>query len=434
MWSGDSNESKKDGDGTSKAMEGQRMRAQHHDSSPDDATCGAGDAKRRTRQPPTLCTAFAKTSADALLLIASSLGWSVLTSERDDSDVYWVVSELHAQQRLHKLRAGQTLSRIPGMHGAARKCSFSRVMTLASRLFPGQFDFYPQTWTLPDDMSRMQLALKDWETKSMPRDGKHEWKRNAVIVKPDDGSQGDGIHICTSYEELMVRTKAANGSTHSCDMVVQTYLARPMLLDGFKFDLRVYVLIRSLEPLEVWVCREGLARFCTERYRAPTSKNCSQVMGHLTNYSLNKRSQAFVSCKDAASIESIYANLDSRDVYEAVPDDHQRESSKKTLTYVLRQLRAEGVDTEMVWREITGVVEKTCIVLQPFLKQTTQDWVWSKAGVDESEEVSALAGSCFHLVGFDIMLDNVGHCHLLEINCSPRSGVKNVAPLKCLSD
>ena len=78
------------------------MRAQHHDSSPDDATCGAGDAKRRTRQPPTLCTAFAKTSADALLLIASSLGWSVLTSERDDSDVYWVVSELHAQQRLGK--------------------------------------------------------------------------------------------------------------------------------------------------------------------------------------------------------------------------------------------------------------------------------------------------------------------------------------------
>ena len=38
----------------------------------------------------------------------------------------------------------------------------------------------------------------------------------------------------------------------------------------------------------------GLARFCTEAYSRPTAKNCSHVMSHLTNYSLNKRSDAFV--------------------------------------------------------------------------------------------------------------------------------------------
>jgi hypothetical protein len=41
---------------------------------------------------------------------------------------------------------------------------------------------------------------------------------------------------------------------------VQEYLASPMLCDGLKFDLRLYVVVRSLQPLQVsagvaWVCR-----------------------------------------------------------------------------------------------------------------------------------------------------------------------------------
>ena len=47
------------------------------------------------------------------------------------------------------------------------------------------------------------------------------------------------------------------------EVVVQRYLDKPLLLDGFKFDLRVYVVVIGFEQMKAFICDEGLARFCT---------------------------------------------------------------------------------------------------------------------------------------------------------------------------
>ena len=386
---------------------------------------------------PSICTAFSKSSADALALVAASLGWAVHAGEREDSSVYWVVSAEHMRQRLRKLKAGQVVARVPGMHDMAKKCSFSRLMTRSQKLYPTLFDFYPQTWNLPDDLAQMQQALKG---PSM------DWSRDAVIVKPDDGSQGDGIFISTSYEDLTSRLSAMRYSIGgTSEVVVQRYLARPLLLGGYKFDLRVYVLVRSLEPLDVWVCREGLARFCTEPYRAPTGKNCHKVMGHLTNYSLNKRSDGFVKCSEGAGNDSAGVGAaapggpESKDEEKrggeddagggvfAPPTASQDGASKRTMSHTMSQIRAAGIDTAAVWDEITTLVRRTCQIMQPFLKNATQEQMPQGSG-DVGWEAAA-AGQCIHLLGFDVMLDDKGHCHLLEINCSPRLGVDAVEPV-----
>ena len=61
-----------------------------------------------------------------------------------------------------------------------------------------------------------------------------------------------------------------------------------------KFDLRIYVLIIGVNPLQAFVCDEGLARFCTEDYEKPTKENFSKLYMHLTNYSLNKLSENYI--------------------------------------------------------------------------------------------------------------------------------------------
>ena len=62
-------------------------------------------------------------------------------------------------------------------------------------------------------------------------------------------------------------------------------------MNGHKFDLRVYVVVTSFYPLKIYVYREGLARFATEKY----SKNATEknLYVHLTNYSINKKNKNF---------------------------------------------------------------------------------------------------------------------------------------------
>lgn len=43
-------------------------------------------------------------------------------------------------------------------------------------------------------------------------------------------------------------------------MICQVYVTKPLLIDGYKFDLRVYALLTSIDPLRIFVYNEGLAR------------------------------------------------------------------------------------------------------------------------------------------------------------------------------
>ena len=57
------------------------------------------------------------------------------------------------------------------------------------------------------------------------------------------------------------------------NMIVQEYLDKPFLVEGYKCDMRIYVLVTSCDPLRFFLFNDGLLRMSTEKYTHPTDSN-----------------------------------------------------------------------------------------------------------------------------------------------------------------
>nr|XP_038943645.1 tubulin polyglutamylase TTLL6 isoform X2 [Rattus norvegicus]XP_038943646.1 tubulin polyglutamylase TTLL6 isoform X2 [Rattus norvegicus] len=259
-----------------------------------------------------------------------------------------------------EMKSYQKINHFPGMSEICRKDLLARNMSRMLKLFPKDFHFFPRTWCLPADWG-------DLQTYSRTR------KNKTYICKPDSGCQGRGIFITRSVKEIKPGE----------DMICQLYISKPFIIDGFKFDLRVYVLVTSCDPLRVFVYNEGLARFATTSYSHPNTENLDEICMHLTNYSINKHSSNFI--QDAHS------------------------GSKRKLSTFNSYMKTHGYDVEQIWRAIEDVIIKTLISAHPVIKHNYHTCFPSHT----------LNSACFEILGFDILLDRKLKPWLLEVNHSP---------------
>lgn len=164
-----------------------------------------------------------------------------------------------------------------------------------------------------------------------------------LIIKPSDQCQGRGIFLTNEYEKI---SELFNGNEQigSRKYVCQRYISKPYLIDGLKFDLRLYVVVTSAAPLTVFWHQEGIARFATEAYKLDSNgqkamPNCA----HLTNYAINKEHTDF--------------KISSQDIQEGT-------SSKRLLSNVWERLEKENVDVKLVKLRISDMIIKTLLSVQ----------------------------------------------------------------------
>uniref|UniRef100_A0ABD2VY72 Tubulin--tyrosine ligase-like protein 9 n=1 Tax=Trichogramma kaykai TaxID=54128 RepID=A0ABD2VY72_9HYME len=256
------------------------------------------------------------------LKVLQSRGWSRIHDSQDSSwDLWWCdTSDLRQALDAQRLRPQQRVSHFRNHCELTRKNylyrnlkRYRRLLLKAGKTKEAELcDAMPISFELP---SEYRMLIEE-----------HRKKHGTTwIVKPSQGSQGRGIFLFQRLRDL-VEWKGKECVHPSSDLadyepgkeqpsqmnyLVQKYIDDPYLIDGrsctrqtkiirieifslrlqfvstgCKFDLRLYVLVTSFQPLKVWLAREGFARLSGEQF---SLERIDDNRVHLTNMSIQLR-------------------------------------------------------------------------------------------------------------------------------------------------
>lgn len=173
----------------------------------------------------------------------------------------------------------QKLIHFPKTSILCTKDNLARLLKKMRNVYGSIYSFTPTTFLLPNEYKKFIEAY------TRNNDGNKLW-----ICKPTDLSRGRKITIIRDMTEL----------NYDQQSVLQQYISNPMLIRGTKWDMRIYVLITQMRPMKLYLYKEGIVRFSTDRYDNSQLKN---VYSHLTNSSINKYAPTSMSCSYGSGIK-----------------------------------------------------------------------------------------------------------------------------------
>jgi len=155
--------------------------------------------------------------------------WKRIDDEKLEghSNIIWIDISV-IQEKMRTILPWQIINHCPGMPNIARKNRMGQNLNKMQKEFPREYSFYPKTWVLPNEMAEFRLQFDESGCAI---------DNNVFIVKPDGGAQGRGIFLTNTLKSVPLHV----------NVVAQTYLQKPMLIDGFKFDLRICKYILSYD-------------------------------------------------------------------------------------------------------------------------------------------------------------------------------------------
>ncbi|KAI1895503.1 hypothetical protein AGOR_G00106930 [Albula goreensis] len=287
-------------------------------------------------------------------------GFHEVHPNSNDFNLMWTGSHLKPYL-LRNLQDFQRVNHFPRSYELTRKDRLYKNIQRMQQIHGFKnFHIIPQTFVLPSEFQEF--------CSSFSKD------RGPWIIKPVASSRGRGIYLVSNPNQI----------PSDENILVSRYISNPLLIDDFKFDVRLYVLVTSYEPLIIYLYEEGLARFATVRYDR-AAKNIKNQFMHLTNYSVNKKSSDYVSCDDP-EVED-YGN-------------------KWSMSAILRYLKQEGKDTTLLMGQVEDLVIKAVLSAELQIATACKMFVPHR-------------NNCFELYGFDVLIDSNLKPWLLEVNLSP---------------
>ena len=279
--------------------------------------------------------------------------WSA--GSKNNWDACWS-TEMPDPGQFELLNANKTINHLPGNSALTIKSNLYSTLQKAKLAVKGlpqeqRYQFFPKTYSMPTEYFDFQQAACD---KPEVR-----W-----IQKPRNMSRGRGIEVVQHSETVPLGNQ----------WIIQEYLDKPHLWDGFKYVLRCYVLVTSIEPLRFYWYHEGSTKLTSEQYDLDDLDNPYR---HLTNPDINEQNSEI-------EVPVVF---------------HSFASYKEWL-------RAQDIDDEKLFAQIQDLISLTVIAAREKMR-------------DQAQRISTDTQGAYELLGLDLVVDSDIKPWILECNLSP---------------
>ncbi|KAJ6639248.1 putative tubulin polyglutamylase ttll-15 [Pseudolycoriella hygida] len=277
-------------------------------------------------------------------LVLERLGFDLGTNETD-WDLLWAHDYPFRvfYPKLHQLKPHQKVNHFPG-------CGY---LTNKVDLATSNLKYIPRAFKLPKDKDDFLYYSNKFP--------------NKLFVQKNN-----------QHRDIYVRNITEIDFENN-DTFIQEYVDNPLLVDGHKFDIGVYVIITSIDPLRVYVYKgDMLFRYCPIKYYPFDAKILDKyVVGddYLPTWEVPSLAQYYTSLG--------FGMKDSFDAY----------------------MKTKGKSTEAIWIQVEDAIRTAILAKEKLIADILKKFK-SK-------------NNFFEMMRFDLVIDDTLKVHLLEANMSP---------------
>ena len=224
--------------------------------------------------------------------------------------------------------------------------------------FPFDYNYMRETYIIPDEKDFIKQSSLKYKIN----------RNNLWMYKPNDKDKGRGVKILRNFKKIP-NDKA----------IITKYISNPFLIEGKKFDIRLYVVITSFNPLRIYLNNEGIIRIASEKFSLSLTEIENPFI-HLTNFAINEKNVKF-NINDKESFNSNIWNFSMFKNY----------------------LSKMNINFKTIYDRIKDIIIKSFLSFQHIY-------------INKIEKLEINDKKVFQLFGFDIMLNDKLNPFLIEIN------------------
>ncbi|XP_062615764.1 probable tubulin polyglutamylase ttll-15, partial [Saccostrea cucullata] len=279
-----------------------------------------------------------------VISVFERIGYAV-GDNKSDWDVLWSHEYPFVQlaKKISNLKPHQKVNHFPG----------SGFITSKVHLAVSTNPYIPRAFRIPKEKDKfLQYAEEHPDTLWVKKRNNHR-----------------GIKI-TNVQELDLSEEGS---------FVQVFVDRPFLIDGRKFDIGVYTILTSINPLRVYTIEtEASIRFCSQDYYPFDARNTSKYVVR----------DDFTPVWKMPSLKKLNRELNF--------------NFKESLNAYLER---KGHNVRKLWRDISAAIRTV--------------YLQKEAAIISASNMFSSSRNFFELVRFDFAVDEDLNVHLMEVNMSP---------------